>query len=97
MRAVSCVLLVVLAGCPSPPVVSDIRHDVAKIQVERVLIGDTVERARQLQAEADRACNIYGRIASQEISRRCIRRDTIWNICTTDEVLFACAPADGVD
>lgn len=47
--------LVVLAGCLSPPVVSDIRHDMAKIQVERMLLGDTVERVRQLQAEADRA------------------------------------------
>ena len=89
--------LTVLTGCPSPPVVSDIRHDMAKIQVERVLLGDTVERTRQLQAEADRACGIYGRLASQQISRRCIKRDTFLNICVRDEVLFACAPADGED
>ena len=89
--------LSLLVGCARPPVVSDIRHDMAKIQVERVLLGDTVARAQQLQAEADRACGIYGRIASQKISSRCIRRDPIWNICTTDEALFACAPADGED
>ena len=89
--------IMVLASCATPPVVSDIRHDMAKIQVERVLLGNTQERARQLQAEAERACGIYGRIASQQISRRCIKRDTMLNICVRDEVLFACAPADGVD
>ena len=98
MKILICLLgVVLLAGCPRPPVVSDIRHDMAKIQVERVLLGDTVARAKQLQAEADRACGIYGRIASQKISSRCIRRDPFWNICTTDEALFACAPADGED
>ena len=89
--------LVCLMGCLTQPVVSDIRHDMAKIQVERMLLGDTVERTRQVQAEADRACGIYGRLASQQISRRCIKRDTLLNICVRDEVLFACAPADGED
>ena len=95
---VGTIVLALLAGCgATQPVVSDIRHDMAKIQIPRVLLGDENKRAQQLQAEADRACGIYGRIASQQISTRCVKRDPNFNICVTDEVLFACAPADGED
>ena len=94
---VSLAVLVTLIGCvPVLPVVSDIRHDMAKVQMERELIASP-DRQRKIQAEADRACGIYGRIASQQISTRCIKRDTMLNICVRDEILFACAPADGED
>ncbi len=90
--------LVLLTGCATvQPVVSDIRHDMAKIQIERELFGDERKRAQQIQAEADRACNIYGRIASQQISTRCIQRDPTLGLCVRDEILFACAPIDGQD
>ena len=90
--------IALLSGCgATQPVVSDIRHDMAKIQIERVLFGDERKRSQQIQAEADRACNIYGRIASQQISTRCIQRDPNLGLCVRDEILFACAPADGED
>ena len=102
MRAYVGILgVVLLGGCASTqPVVSDIRHDMAKIQMPRVLLPtqrQQQERKRNLQAEADRACAIYGRIASQQISSRCVKREPNFNLCVTDEILFACAPADGED
>ena len=90
--------LVLLAGCAArPPVVSDISHDSAKIQIPSLLFQSAKQQQQsQVQAEADRACGIYGRIASNPISSRCVQHGD-FGICLTEEVLFACAPADGED
>ena len=68
---------------------------IARVQIERAIwVKETSPQT--IQAEADRACGIYGRIASQQISIRCIEREST-GYCLRQEALFACAPADGVD
>ena len=91
-------LVFFVVGCAArQPVVSDISHDSAKIQIPSLLFQSAKQQQKnQVQAEATRACGIYGRIASNPISSRCVQRGD-FGICITEEVLFACAPADGVD
>ena len=98
MQTVWLIVALVLAGCAARlPVVSDISHDQTKIQIPSLLFASDQQQQRQkVQAEADRACGIYGRIASNPISSRCVERGD-FGICITEEVLFACAPADGQD
>lgn len=88
--------LAALTSCVArQPVISDIAQDRVRIQIERDVLTKEVP-PQQVQAEADRACGIYGRIASQQISIRCIDRDA-FGYCLRQEALYACAPADGVD
>ena len=103
-------LLAALTSCtPIKPVVSDIGTDKVRIQHIPLLGDPTFQQALKtedpqselnLQNEADRACGIYGRIATQPISTRCVEHDYYMGIrvgCLTEETLFACGPADGQD
>ena len=62
---------------PSPqPIISDADQGRVKIQFPTVLNLDYQPLSKDqtraaLQAEADRACGVYGRIASQPVSARC--------------------------
>ena len=62
---------------PSPqPVISDVDQGRVKIQFPTVLNLDYQPLSKDqtravLQAEANRACGVYGRIASQPVSARC--------------------------
>lgn len=103
-------LLVALTSCtPIKPVVSDIGTDKVRIQhipllgdstFQQVLKTEDPQSELNLQNEADRACGIYGRIATRPISTRCVEHDYYMGIrigCLTEETLFACGPADGQD
>ena len=62
---------------PPHPIVADVTQDRVRIQFPTVLNlsyqpVSSAEQITTLQAEADRACGLYGRIASQPISARCI-------------------------
>lgn len=62
---------------PPHPIVADVTQDQVRIQFPTVLNlsyqpVSSAEQITTLQAEADRACGLYGRIASQPISACCI-------------------------
>ena len=64
---------------PPKPILTDVDQGRVKIQFPTVLNLNyrltpllPEERTRILSTEAARACGLYGRIASQEISRRCL-------------------------
>ena len=93
-------LLVLLLGCaisaPPQPIVSDISHDRVLVQYETGVYQHDLTGTDRLRREADRACLIYGSIASNLISTKCVE----WSgelklFCLRKEALFACAPADG--
>ena len=112
---------------PPQPVISDADQGRVKIQFPTVLNLDyqplhQAQTLSLLQAEADRACGVYGRIASQPVSARCTSVQLFSDLplpqfdeiehrmnnygtasgnehgyCKTQEHLFMCAPADGMD
>ena len=112
---------------PPKPIITDADQGRVKIQLPTILnlAYQPVHQAETLsllQAEADRACGVYGRIASQPVSARCTSVQLFSDLplpqfdeiehrinnygtasgnehgyCKTQEHLFMCAPADGVD
>ena len=93
---ISQMVLVALTSCtPIKPVVSDIGTDKVRIQHIPLLGDPTFQQALKtedpqselnLQNEADRACGIYGRIATQPISTRCVEHDYYMGIRIESEL-----------
>ncbi len=80
---------VCLTGCfAQQPVISDIQHDVVKIQIDPNILMKQPTRAEVL-AEAKRACGIYNRIPSQVLSQR---RFSVGPYEARIEYLIACSP-----
>lgn len=86
--------LVLLSGCIAQrPVISDIQHDVIKVQINPNLFFKRPTEQEVLQ-EAARGCGIYGRVPSNIISQR---NFAVGAYEARTEYLIACAPADGED
>ena len=89
-------VLVVLAlsSCIAQrPVISDIQHDVIKVQIDpNIFVKRPTEQ--EILQEAARGCGIYGRIPSNIISQRTF---SVSSFEARTEYLIACAPADGED
>ena len=85
-------LLGLLSGCMAtvPPAISDIRHDVVKVQHAPVHDASSLEQVRR---EAERGCQLYERQVSNQISKRCIAAQPGFfgvPVCVREEYLFAC-------
>lgn len=103
MKSLALLLSLVLPlGCaiapPPQPIVSDISHDRVLIQYPTGVYQHDLTGTQKLQREAERACGVYGRIATNTVSTKCLE----WSgelklVCLRKEALFACAPADGAD
>ena len=93
---------VVFMGCAAQqPAISDIRHDVVKVQYEPLLenplgfqhVEETNnKRKAAAKAEAERGCLLYERGVSNLISVRCVEmlRTLLHATCMRSEYLFAC-------
>ena len=85
---------ILLSSCLAQrPVISDIQHDVIKVQIDPNLFVKQPTQQEILQ-EAARGCGIYGRLPSNIISQRTF---SISSFEARTEYLIACAPADGED
>ncbi len=89
-------LLFALSACATiPPAISDIRSDVAKVQIRRD-ISRGEPSAQQIRAEAQRGCREYGNVMSHSLSSRCIEYDGV-GYCMRREHLYARKPPDSLD
>ena len=83
------------SGClaTQPPAISDIRHDVVKVQYAPIKNPADLQLVR---AEAERGCELYQRKVSNHISKRCVltEREPFLGTqyCAREEHLFACTP-----
>ena len=91
------------AGCATTqPAISDIRHDVVKVQAEPLLTNPfglqhveatNTQRKAQAKAEAERGCQLYERGVSNLLSARCVQFAPSFfgpGPCIRSEYLFAC-------
>ena len=80
---------VLLSGCfAQKPVISDIRHDVVRVQINPNIFLKRPTEA-EILAEARTACGIYGRIPSNILSHR---NFAVGPYEARTEYLIACGP-----
>ena len=82
-----------LAGCSIAPAVSDIREDMVRIQAEHRIwdMKSEAEQKKEIDGKARSACALYDRQPSQQLSQRCLQRESLgW--CLVSEALYACTP-----
>ena len=100
-------LLPLIAGCGTvlPPVISDIRESMVKVEAYKPTIFDDWPTWIEIKTEAQRGCSQYNRLASP-ISHRCTTAEqtehcftnangythctTTQGECQVKEYLFAC-------